>query len=69
MLNACASLQALTEGRHAHEKVIQIGCETDLFVGSSLINVYAKCGSMEDAQIAFDKIPSHNVVCWTIGLL
>jgi len=69
VLNACASLQALAEGRHAHEKVIQIGCETDLFVGSSLINMYAKCGSMEDAQRAFNKMPSHNVVCWTAMIL
>jgi pentatricopeptide repeat protein len=69
VLNACASLQALAEGRHAHEKVIQIGCETDLFVGSSLINMYAKCGSMEDALRAFNKMPSHNVVCWTAMIL
>jgi hypothetical protein len=51
VLNSCASLQALEEGRRAHEQSMQCGfCETDVFVGNSLVDIYAKCGSMEDAQ-------------------
>jgi hypothetical protein len=50
MLNACASLQALEEGRHIHEQIIQSVCKGDIFVGCSLVDMYAKCGSMEDAQ-------------------
>jgi pentatricopeptide repeat protein len=65
MLNACASIKALEEGRHAHEQIIQSGCESDAFVGSSLIDMYAKCGSMEEASRVFNKLPSRAVVCWT----
>ncbi|KAH9535066.1 hypothetical protein CY35_17G034800 [Sphagnum magellanicum] len=65
VLNACASIMALEEGRHAHEQIIQNGCESDAFVGSSLIAMYAKCGSMEDASRVFNKLPSRAVVCWT----
>jgi pentatricopeptide repeat protein len=70
VLNACASLRALEESRRAHEQIMQSGCcETDVFVGNSLVDIYAKCGSMEDAQGVFDKMPSWNVVTWTAMML
>jgi pentatricopeptide repeat protein len=65
VLNACASIMALEEGRRAHEHIIRSGCELDAFVGSSLIDMYAKCGSMEEASRVFNKLPSRAVVCWT----
>ncbi len=64
MLNACASVLALEEGRCAHEQIIRSSCESFVFVGSSLVDVYAKCGSMEDAERVFQKVPSTNVVLW-----
>ncbi len=69
ILNACASLQALEEGRHTHEQIIQNSCESNVFVGSSLVDMYAKCGSMEEAWRVFNKLPSHDVVSWTAMLL
>ncbi|CAM6077419.1 unnamed protein product [Sphagnum tenellum] len=65
VLNACASLRALKEGRYVHEQIIQSGCESDVFVRSSLIDMYAKCGRMEDAWSVFTKVPSNDVVSWT----
>ncbi len=69
VLNACASVLGLEEGRHAHEQIIQSGCESDIFVGSSLVDMYAKCGSMEEAWRVFYRMPSHDVVSWTAMLL
>jgi pentatricopeptide repeat protein len=63
VLNACASLVTLEEGRHVHEQIIQSGCESNVFVGSSLVNMYAKCGSLEDAQRVFNRMPVRDVVC------
>jgi pentatricopeptide repeat protein len=65
VLNACAGLRALEEGRRAHELIIQTGCEADVFVGSSLVDMYAKCGHMEDALRVFNKMPSRDVVTWS----
>ncbi len=45
VLNVCTSVGALEEGKHVHEQIIQCG-----FVGSSLIDMYVKCGAVEDAQ-------------------
>jgi len=65
VLNACASVVALEEGRCVHQQIIQSGLELDVFVGSSLVDMYAKCGSMKDAWTVFNKMPSQAVVTWT----
>ncbi|CAK9256411.1 unnamed protein product [Sphagnum jensenii] len=52
-------------GRLVHKQLIQTGCESDVFVGSSLVDMYAKCGDIEDAWRVFNKMPSRNVVTWT----
>jgi pentatricopeptide repeat protein len=57
-------LVAIEEGRCVHQQIIQSGLECDLFVGSSLVDMYAKCGSMEDAWGVFNKMPSRAVVTW-----
>jgi len=45
VLNACATVLALEEGRCVHQDVIQSGLELDDFVGSSLLDMYVKCGA------------------------
>jgi pentatricopeptide repeat protein len=58
VVNARSGLGALDDGRLVHEQLIQSGCESDVFVGSSLIDMYPKCGSIEDACQVFNKMPS-----------
>jgi pentatricopeptide repeat protein len=69
VVNACASLVALEEGRCAHKQIIQSGWDSNVFVGSSLVDMYAKCGSMEDDQRVFNNMQSHDVVTWTTMIL
>ncbi len=68
VLNACASEVGLEAGRCAHEQIIQSSCESDSVVGSSLVTMYAKCGSIEDAWSVFNKMPSKNLVSWNAML-
>ncbi|CAK9266638.1 unnamed protein product [Sphagnum jensenii] len=69
VLNACASLRALEAGRKVHEEIIQSGCEADVFVGSSLVDMYSKCGSIEDACKVFNNMPSRDAVTWNAMIL
>ncbi len=69
VLNACTKIAAVEEGRYAHELLFQSGCHSDVFVGSSLVDMYAECGSVEDAQTVFNKIPSQDMVTWTAMIL
>jgi pentatricopeptide repeat protein len=50
------------DGKLVHQQLIQSGCKSDVFVGNSLVDIYAKCGSIEDAWGVFNKLPSGNVV-------
>jgi pentatricopeptide repeat protein len=61
-VNACASVVAIEEGMCVH---IKSGCEFDVFVGTNLVDMYAKCASLEDAWAVFNKMPSQDMVTWT----
>jgi pentatricopeptide repeat protein len=65
VLKACASVVAIEKGRCVHQQIIQSGLESDVFVGHSLVDMYAKCRSMEDSWRVFNKMPSQNVTTWT----
>ncbi len=62
VLNAFASLVAIDEGRFSHEQIIQSGWDSDVFVGNCLVDIYAKCGSMENTWRLFNKMSSCDVV-------
>lgn len=64
-LKACTSMAALAQGRLLHGLVLNSGFASDVFIASSLIDMYAKCGGLEDAQRVFDGLPAKDVVCWT----
>eukprot|EP01018_Ginkgo_biloba_P028506 Gb_30190 [translate_table: standard] len=64
VLLACAHLAALQLGKEVHDYIVRNGFESDVFVGNALVAMYAKCGSMETAKRAFDKISHRNVVSW-----
>jgi pentatricopeptide repeat protein len=65
----CANLGTFKDNKIVHKQFIQNGCEYDAFVGSNLVNMYAKCGSMEDAWRTFKKISSQDVLTWTAMVL
>ena len=63
-LSALASLKALSAGINIHGHTIKIGINKDVFIGSSLIDLYCKCGNPDDGRLVFDLISEKNVVCW-----
>eukprot|EP01018_Ginkgo_biloba_P013193 Gb_32457 [translate_table: standard] len=65
VLPACASFAALEQGMEIHEEIIRSGFETNLFVESALVDMYAKCGSIEKARHVFDKMHQRSAVSWT----
>jgi pentatricopeptide repeat protein len=69
VLNAHANLQAHEEGRQVHKQVTPSGWESNVCVGSSLVDIYAKCGSMDEAWRVFHKMPTCNVVSWNVIIL
>lgn len=65
LFQACASVAGLEKGREVHAQFLESGLETcDLFVASTIIDMYARCGSMVDAQRVFDALPDRDIVTW-----
>eukprot|EP01018_Ginkgo_biloba_P022430 Gb_00259 [translate_table: standard] len=65
LLKACAGLADVVQGKLVHAVIIKTGSDSDVFVGSALVDMYTKCGSVIDARLVFDKMPRRNVVSWT----
>ncbi|XP_057862773.2 pentatricopeptide repeat-containing protein At2g13600 [Cryptomeria japonica] len=66
ILPACAQIGALELGTVVHQNIIKSGVCLDVIVGSALVDMYAKCGSMHKAFELFDEMPQRNEVSWTV---
>ncbi|CAN0909932.1 Putative pentatricopeptide repeat-containing protein At5g52630 [Linum grandiflorum] len=62
---ACAIMGRWDVGKSVHCHVVKTGYEFDVFVGSSLVDMYCKCGKLRDARNLFDEMPEKNVVSWS----
>ncbi|XP_031477667.1 pentatricopeptide repeat-containing protein At1g74600, chloroplastic-like isoform X2 [Nymphaea colorata] len=65
VLTACAGIEELDLGRSIHVWIIKCNLLDDVFVATGLVDMYAKCGSMVDALVEFQRMPERNVVSWT----
>jgi pentatricopeptide repeat protein len=65
ILSACSHQVDLHEGRRIHGLVTKTGHETEVSVANALINIYSKCGSLQEAASVFEKMPEWNVASWT----
>ncbi|KAL2895309.1 hypothetical protein RDABS01_011218 [Bienertia sinuspersici] len=64
LLPACGNIAALMHGKAAHCFSIRTKIVNDIYVGSALIDMYAKCGKIRDSQLCFDAMPTRNTVSW-----
>jgi pentatricopeptide repeat protein len=71
LLDTCSSLSAYEQGRQIHALVVKTRFMHDTFVENALLDMYAKCGSIEEATLAFNHISEKGVVPWSamIGAL
>lgn len=66
---ACAHLTTLHLGKQLHGYIIRGGFEDNVFVASSLVDMYAKCGNIRIARWIFDKMEQHDMVSWTAMIM
>lgn len=69
VLTACISLKTLLYGEFIHAKVVRNGFATDVVIGSSLVDFYAKCNELEDAHLCFNEINEKNIISWNALIL
>lgn len=64
VLSACGQLGALESGRWLHSYIETNRIDINVHVGTALVDMYSKCGSLEDARLVFDRIKNRDVVAW-----
>ncbi|KAK7273281.1 hypothetical protein RIF29_14330 [Crotalaria pallida] len=64
VLRACASLAALEPGLQIHSLTIKTTYNKECVVANSLIDMYSKCGRINDARLIFDKMSKRDEVSW-----
>ncbi|CAK9140643.1 unnamed protein product [Ilex paraguariensis] len=64
VISACAHIGVLDLGKETHLYVMHNGFDPDVYIGSALIDMYAKCGSMDRSLVVFLKLRDKNLFCW-----
>ncbi|KAK4584238.1 hypothetical protein RGQ29_022111 [Quercus rubra] len=64
-LSACAHLGSLDEGRWIHTYIDKNGIKIDPILGCVLIDMYVKCGDMDEALKVFRKLEKRSISAWT----
>ncbi|WOH02636.1 hypothetical protein DCAR_0522025 [Daucus carota subsp. sativus] len=64
VFTACAALSACGFGAQVHGCVVRGGFETNVFVESSLVDMYAKCGDFRSAKKALELRETDDVISW-----
>ncbi|KAM7257990.1 hypothetical protein ACFE04_013731 [Oxalis oulophora] len=63
VLRACTSLSLLEVGRQVHVHVVKF--DHDLILNNALVDMYCKCGGLEDANIVFTRMGEKDVISWS----
>ncbi|KAL1216940.1 Pentatricopeptide repeat-containing protein [Cardamine amara subsp. amara] len=63
-LSACSGLSDMNRGLQIHSLIAKSPCLSDVYIGSALVDMYSKCGNVNDAQKVFDEMDNRNVVSW-----
>ncbi|GAB4854125.1 hypothetical protein Ancab_022707 [Ancistrocladus abbreviatus] len=64
LMKACGDAQALEEAKAVHEHLVRSICPLQISTYNRIIEMYAKCGSMDEAYSVFNKMPERNLTSW-----
>ncbi|KAL3615968.1 hypothetical protein CASFOL_040262 [Castilleja foliolosa] len=64
-IKACTSSMDLESGEEIWKEAVEFGYGDDIFVGSSVLNLYTKCGKIDEAMSVFEKMSRRDVVSWS----
>ncbi|PKI53006.1 hypothetical protein CRG98_026586 [Punica granatum] len=64
VLRCCADLRSLWMGKCVHGQSLRAGCDLDMYVGTSLIDMYVKCSDLGDARQVFEEMPYRDASSW-----
>ena len=63
-MKACGCIGTIAQGIELHNDIEKAGLLRNVSLGTALIEMYVKCGSLEKAQAMFNQLPSKDVIIW-----
>ncbi|KAI5084901.1 hypothetical protein GOP47_0001070 [Adiantum capillus-veneris] len=63
-LKACSSISAIKEGMLIHDQVLKSCLDSDVAIGSGLVDVYIRCGCLEEGHKVHQSLPARSIVTW-----
>lgn len=64
LIEACGEAEALEEGKIVHEQVLRSFSPLSVSTCNKILEMYAKCGSMDDAYAMFNTMQRRNLTSW-----
>ncbi|WVZ01201.1 hypothetical protein V8G54_027270 [Vigna mungo] len=64
IIRACSALAAVRQGKEVHCQYVRKGGWKDVVVESALVDMYAKCGSVDFAYRLFSRMEVRNLITW-----
>lgn len=64
LIKACTEMGILSLGRGIHDYTIKNCFEIGVYLGTALIDMYSKCGSIKDAIEVFETMPRRSLPTW-----
>jgi pentatricopeptide repeat protein len=64
VLSACVHLEDFDLGRSVHAFIVTYGMLVDGFLGNALLDLYAKCGKLDEALRTFEQLPCKSAASW-----
>lgn len=65
VISSCAHLGALELGERAHDYVLKNDLAMNVILGTAIVDMYAKCGSIEKAIRVFEELRERDSLSWT----
>ncbi|XP_043693089.1 pentatricopeptide repeat-containing protein At5g48910-like [Telopea speciosissima] len=65
LISTVSSLGALELGRWLRVFMYRNGFDLSVLLGTSLIDMFSRCGSIAEARAVFDEMPTRNAYTWT----
>lgn len=64
VLDTCANLASIGLGRQIHAQIVKQKLQSDAYISNTLLDMYSKCGNMQDSLLIFERMPERDFVSW-----
>ncbi|KAK8936709.1 Pentatricopeptide repeat-containing protein [Platanthera zijinensis] len=69
IVSACTNLSALEQGKWVHAYIRKHSYQLNVFLGTTMVDMYMKCGCRESAMLVFDEMEEKSVSTWNAMIL